>query len=353
MPPTFPAFRPRPPWLGPDLQTLRNTFVPVRPDFSACESQRLILPLADGSGDRLAALLQRPRSVRRPLVVLVHGLSGTEESAYMQASAAALLAAGHPVLRLNLRGAGASRPLCRLQYHAGRTGDLRDALAGLDPALCDGGIFLVGYSLGGNMLLKFLAEYAAQFPICAAAAVSPPLDLGAAARRILERRNRLYHFSLLRWMQAESLGSGATVTVEEQYRIRAARTILEFDDRFVAPRNGYAGAAAYYADNSSARFLAALRVPTLVIHALDDPWIPSAAYRTVAWKENPNLIPLLPDSGGHVGFHGRGSAVPWHDRCVAQFFAQALEGAAPSAPGEAGAGEITQSGRVAGMRRPA
>ena len=239
----------------------------------------------------------------------------------MQASAAALLACGHPVLRLNLRGAGASRPLCRLQYHAGRTGDLRDALAGLAPALTDGGIFLLGYSLGGSMLLKFLAEHGAQFPIRAAAVVSAPLDLAAGAQRILEPRNRFYHWNLLRWMQAESLGSGAAVTVDEQYRIRTARTIVEFDDRFVAPRNGYADAAAYYAENSSARFLTALRVPTLVIHALDDPWIPSAAYRTVAWTDNPNLIPLLPDHGGHVGFHGRGSAVPWHDRCLAQFFA--------------------------------
>lgn len=318
----FPTFRPRPPWFGPDLQTLRNTFVAVRPDFSASASERLTLPLTDGSGDRLAALLQRPRRAIRPLVILVHGLAGTEDSPYMQVTAATLLAAGHPVLRLNLRGSGPSRPLCRLQYHAGRSDDLRDALAGLDPALCDGGILLVGYSLGGNMMLKFLAERAARFPIRAAAVVSAPLDLAAASRRILERRNRVYHFSLLRWMQAESLGSGAGVTVDEQYRIRAARTILEFDDRFVAPRNGYADAAAYYAENSSTRFIAAVRVPTLVIHALDDPWIPSTAYRNTAWHENPNLFPLLPDSGGHVGFHGRGSTVPWHDRCLAQFFAQ-------------------------------
>jgi predicted alpha/beta-fold hydrolase len=323
-------------------------------NFSACTSERLILPLADGSGDRLAALLQRPHRDGRPLVVVVHGLAGTEESAYMQASAAALLACGHPVLRLNLRGAGASRPLCRLQYHAGRTGDLRDALAGLAPGLCDDGIFLLGYSLGGSMLLKFLAEHGAQFPIRAAAVVSAPLDLAAGAQRILEPRNRFYHWNLLRWMQAESLGSGAAVTVDEQYRIRTARTIVEFDDRFVAPRNGYADAAAYYAENSSARFLSALRVPMLVIHALDDPWIPSAPYRTVAWTDNPNLIPLLPDHGGHVGFHGRGSAVPWHDRCLAQFFAHAPGGRrAVGAWGDAGPGETTQSERDTGMRRPA
>lgn len=320
MRPSFPDFRPRPPWLGPDLQTLRNTFISARPDLRGYSAQRLILPLTDGSGDRLAALLQRPAAPRRPLVVVIHGLSGTEDSAYMQISAAALLDAGHPVLRLNLRGAGPSRPLCRLQYHAGRTADLRDALAALDPALREPGFCLLGYSLGGSMLIKFLAEHAAGLPIRAAASVSAPLDLAAASRRILEPRNRVYHWNLLRWMQAEALGSGAELSDDERQRVATARTILEFDDRFVAPRNGYAGAAEYYAENSAARFLSGVRVPTLIVHALDDPWIPPDAYRTTAWGDNPNLLPLLSAGGGHVGFHARDSAVPWHDRCVLQFF---------------------------------
>jgi hypothetical protein len=225
-------------------------------------------------------------------------------------------------MRLNLRGAGPSRPLCRLQYHAGRTGDLRDALAALDPALRAPGLFLIGYSLGANMLLKFLAEHGAAFPILAAAAISAPLDLAATSRRMLAPRNRIYQRHLLRDIKAESLDNSAALTADEQRHVRAARSIFEFDDRFVAPRNGYAGAAEYYAQNSAARFLAAIRVPTLVIHALDDPWIPPDAYTRAAWAENPNLTPLLPDGGGHVGFHGRDSAVPWHDRCVGIFFAE-------------------------------
>ena len=318
--PAFPPFQPRLPWLGPDLQTLRNMFVPPRADLASFPVQRLILPLSDGSGDRLAALLQRPARANHPLVVLIHGLSGTEESAYMQASAAALLNAGHSVLRLNLRGAGASRPLCRLQYHAGRSGDLRDALTALDPDLIERGLFLVGYSLGGNMLLKFLAEHAAAFPILAAATVSAPIELAEASRRILERRNRVYHRYLLRYMRAESLGDGAALTVAEQHCINAARTIVEFDDRFVAPRNGYADAGEYYAKNSAAQYLGAVHVPTLIMHARDDPWIPASAYQRVAWAQYRQLVPLLPAAGGHVGFHGRGSLQPWHDRCLIMWF---------------------------------
>jgi predicted alpha/beta-fold hydrolase len=320
----FPTFRPRLPWLGADLQTMRNTFVPPRVDLAGYESERLILPLGDGTGDALAALLQRPapHAGHRPLVVLIHGLTGTEDSAYMMVSAGVLLSRGHPVVRLNLRGAGPSRPLCRLQYHAGRTADLRAALLQLEPHWRDRGLHLVGYSLGGNMLLKFLAEYAAAFPIRAAAAVSVPLDLAASCRRILMPRNRIYHWNLLRYMKAEALAPASELSPVERQRVRAARSILEFDDGFVAPRNGYADAAEYYATNSAARFLAAIRVPTLVIHALDDPWIPPGAYERHPWAENPNLIPLLSPGGGHVGFHDRDSREVWHDRCLLTFLEQ-------------------------------
>lgn len=320
--PDVPPFRPRWPWWGADLQTLRNTLRPPRPTLPAAAGERLVLPLVDGSGDCLAALLHRPPGGgrRTPLAVLVHGLSGCEDSAYMVVSAAALLARGHPVVRLNLRGAGPSRPFCRLQYHAGRTADLRDALAALDRALCADGILLVGYSLGANLVLKFLAEHAAPVPILAAAAVSAPIDLAAAAHRILAPRNRLYHWNLLSHMKSESLAPPAELTPRERRAIEAARTIVEFDDQFVAPRNGFSGAADYYARNSAERLLPDIRVPTVVVYARDDPWIPPQAYRRVAWERHAHLYPVLPQGGGHVGFHARGEHVPWHDRVIGAFF---------------------------------
>jgi predicted alpha/beta-fold hydrolase len=238
----------------------------------------------------------------------------------MQVSAAAALERGHPVLRLNVRGAGASRPLCRFQYHAGRTADLRDALAGLDPALTADGVLIVGYSLGGNLLLKFLAEYGSEMGVRAAAAVSAPIDLAAAARRILMRRNRVYHWNLLKAMKAEALTPAAELAPSERLAITQARNIVEFDDRFIAPRNGFAGAADYYARCSAEQFLPAIRVPTLVVHALDDPWIPPSAYRRVRWADNPHLRRALSPGGGHVGFHARGSRLPWHDQVVGEFF---------------------------------
>jgi predicted alpha/beta-fold hydrolase len=323
--PSYPAFRPRAPWFGPDLQTVRNL---VRGPVGApvgSESQ-VLLPLADGTGDCLAGVLVTPEAAGRsagdrPLVVLIHGLSGSSESTYMLTSARHWGARGHPVLRLNLRGAGESRAHCRLQYHAGRTEDLRDALQALDPASLRAGLILVGYSLGGNMLLKFLAEYGESFPIRAAASVSAPIDLSAASRRFLDPRNRVYHRRLLATMKLESAGGKAEITDHEREIVENAQSIYEFDELLVAPRNGYRDAEHYYAENNARRFLGGIGVPTLVIHARDDPWIPAESYTTHPFKENPSLHLLLARGGGHVGFHARDDRLPWHDRCITLFAA--------------------------------
>ena len=318
----FPPFLMRAPWWGGDLQTMRNFLMRRRTPLPAAE--RLHLPLRDGSGDRLVGALHRPTAPPaqpRPLAVLVHGLSGCEDSFYMLKSAWHLLTQGFAVLRLNLRGAGPSRLLCRLQYHAGRTEDFADALAALPSALTAGGIVAIGYSLGANMLLKFLGERGGDVPLKGAVSVSAPLDLAATARRMMRRRNTLYQRYLLRHMRDESLGPGAEVSAAERAAIAGARSIWEFDHRFSAPRNGFRGAEDYYERNASKRFLDGVSVPTLVIHALDDPWIPCEPYVGYDWRRNPSLVSLLSPRGGHVGFQGRDRRVPWHDLCAAQFLA--------------------------------
>lgn len=100
-----------------------------------------------------------------------------------------------------------------------------------------------------------------------------------------------------------------------------------FDQRFTAPRNGYDGADDYYRRNSSSFFLDGIAVPTLVIQALDDPWIPAEPYRCYDWRGNPSLMPLLPEQGGHVGFLGSDRRSPWHDLVIAQFLAALFNGA--------------------------
>lgn len=315
LPPGAPPFRERAPWFGGDLQTLRNMLRGGFPELAGGE--RLLLAMPDG--DRLSARLDRPRAPARPkpLIVLVHGLTGSESSLAVIGSARCLVAEGWPVLRLNLRGSLMSRPTSAGRYHAGKTEDLADALRRLPPDLLRQGVVLVGHSLGGNLVLKFMGEGGHGAPTRAAVAVSTPLDLAASCARMMAPRNFLYHRHILDAMKAEALAPGAAVTAAERAAIAEARSIFEFDDRFVAPHFGFRGAEDYYEVNSARRFLAGVSTPTLIVHALDDPWVPARSYEAVDWTGLPTIETALTAGGGHLGFHGVGSRIPWHDRMTA------------------------------------
>ena len=315
-------FRPRPPWWGGDLQTLRNALVTAVFRPAAQPSTRLRFAVDDGSGDQLVGALSRAGQAhdlgrRRPLVVLLHGLAGSEDSAYMRIGAAWLTARGHPVLRLNLRGAGPSGACCRRDYHAGRSADLAQVLRALPAELAADGVAVVGFSLGGNILLKYLGEAGADAPVVAAAAVSAPIDLAAASRALRRRRNALYQWALLREFAKQCLRPAAALSAAERAAVRAARDFYAIDQNFVAPRNGFDGADDYYRRSMALPYLAAITVPTLVIQAQDDPIVPAAAYRDYPWAANPALVALLPAGGGHVGFHARDGV--WYLRCFARF----------------------------------
>jgi hypothetical protein len=275
----------------------------------------------DGSGDVLLATLDRPAVDRGgPALILIHGLTGCETSAYMLNTARHFLALGHPVLRLNLRAAGPSRTTCGDIYYAGRSQDFRAVLRLLPDVLVRRGLVAVGFSLGGNMLLKYLGEEGEAAPLLAAATVCAPIDLSVTCQHMLRPRNRLYHRYIIAMMKREATGEGARLSAAERAAILSSRNVWEYDDRFIAPRHGFAGAEDYYAQNKALRFMPAIRVPTLLVAASDDPWIPAAIYRGFDWAANAALAPLIADGGGHVGFHAAGDTTPWHDRAIERFF---------------------------------
>lgn len=278
--------------------------------------------MADGTGDTLLAMLDEPATPKAgtPLAILIHGLTGAEGSAYMVSQARCLLDRGVRVLRLNLRGAGPSRQTCGGQYYAGRSRDFRALLSLLPAELTQEGMVAVGYSLGAAMLLKYLGEEGASTLLRAAASVSAPIDLSAASQCMLRTRNGLYHRYLLGEMKREATGPGAILSAAERAAILGAATIWQYDEDFIAPRHGFDGAEDYYERSRPLRFMPGIRIPTLVLAALDDPWIPGALYRGFDWAGNKALTPLLPLQGGHVGFHGVGQAAPWSDSAVARFF---------------------------------
>ncbi len=326
-------FRPRFPWLGADLQTLRDFFDQPSEGVPSQRCERLEFLMPDGSGDRLLGDLDTPLHpvANRPLAILIHGLTGCSDSFYMRRAARTLLMAGFPTLRLNLRGAGLSRDICRFQYHSGRSEDLRTVIGQLDAA---NGIVLVGWSLGANMLLKCLAEVGAQETVLGAVAVSTPLDLAATARRFQAPRNALYHRWMLNRMKLEALAAGVEMDGSTRERLARVQSVIEFDDVFTAPMNGFAGADDYYQRCSARRFLSGVAVPTLVIHALDDPWIPAWIYRQVEWADLPTFKVLLPSAGGHVGFHAAEGV--WSDAQAVAFLSALSDGRQPVRSGTAG-----------------
>ena len=318
----LPPFRPRFPWWGGDLQTVANRLRGATADLAPLGGERLRFPLADGTGDTLLATLHRPAAPKpgRPLVLLIHGLTGSEDSHYILSQARLLLDRGHCVLRLNLRGAGPSRSLCGGHYYAGRSQDFRALLALLPADLTRDGLVAVGYSLGGAMLLKYLGEEGAASPLAAAATVCAPIDLSVTCGHMMRRRNGFYHRYILDQMKREATAEGASLSAAERVAILGSRSIWDYDEVFIAPRHGFAGAEDYYERCKPVRFMASICVPTLVLGAGNDPWIPAALYRSYDWSANKALVPLLPDSGGHVGFHGAGSDQPWSDGVIARFF---------------------------------
>ncbi|MCX7900536.1 MAG: alpha/beta fold hydrolase [Methylocystis sp.] len=314
-----PPFRERAPWFGPDLQTLRNVLLPRPKELEGGE--RLLLQLRDG--DRLAARLDRPaRADARPLVVLIHGLTGTEKSVNIVNSARHLVAEGWRVLRLNLRGSAVSRPTSKGRYHAGRTEDLAQALRQLPAPLVTQGIVLVGHSLGGNLILKYLGDGGRDALVRGGVAVSTPIDLAASSVRIQQPRNLFYRRHLLSALKREALAPDADVSAAQREAILSSQSIYEFDNRFIAPCFGFRDADDYYEKNSARRYLSAIDAPTLVIHALDDPWIPASCYEAVDWPRLPMVETAFSPRGGHLGFHGAGSRFGWHDRVAAAWLAR-------------------------------
>jgi uncharacterized protein len=306
-----PWFVPQPPWLGGDLQTLRNYLRPPLDDVLASWPGEIMrFAMKDDTGDELIGTLHQPAEAQgKPLVLLLHGLTGCQDSSYVRVTAREMLQAGYPVLRLNWRGAGPSMGKTRAVYHAGRSDDLHAVIGSMSGTLAGNGIVAIGYSLGANVLLKYLGERGALSHLRGAIAVSPPIDLHAAQQRIAQRRNRRYQAYLLARMRAErSCPDDVT-------------TILDFDDRVVAPANGFRDALDYYGQCSAGPRLGGIRTPTLVIHAADDPWIPSRVFRAIAWNQLKQVRLLMPWSGGHVGFHALGLTRPWHDEVALRFLA--------------------------------
>lgn len=287
-------------------------------------------------GDVLSVALNWPRidpDLPRllPLVVVVHGLGGSAQSPSVRATARHLHDLGFGVARVDMRGCGASSATARGAHHAGRSADVAvvlDHLGAVRPELCAAGVVLVGISLGGVLVLNLLGGQATTaVPVRAAATVSAPLDLVEAAAGLAQPRAWAYRHVMLRSAKRQILRPAAALTPAERARVADSRSFAELDDVFIAGAAGYHGAYAYWRGESPLQRLDAITVPTLALHAADDPVISDPTYARAGTAVSGASVRLeLNEWGGHVGFHAAGDPVAWADRRIASFLREVLAG---------------------------
>jgi predicted alpha/beta-fold hydrolase len=301
--------RERAPWLGGDLQTVAHRITYRDLPIPGIETP-MQFPLRDGSGDIMTGTLHDPGK-GGPLVILLHGVAGCEDSIYIKESARHLVEQGRRVLRLNHRGAGSSLASCSVTYQCAGTAEIIDVLDTLPDGLTGQGIFLCGFSMGGTILLNMLADLDHDPRIRGAMTVSAPLDLIASSSRMNRRRNLIYQKALLgtlMGLERKLRGSGRLL---DENSLPRPRSLLEYDELFTAPRHGFGNAADYYRRASPFPRLRQIKVPVVMLHAENDPWITSDPYHRINESGRSNFRVFLTPYGGHVGFHFRGRPRPF------------------------------------------
>ena len=288
------AYRAEGVWRNPHLNTIWASKV-RSVDAPARERRRLDTP--DGDFLDVDCLMQGSRKA----AILLHGLEGSADRTYRRGMTHALAADGWDVVAMNLRGCSGEPNRLPRSYHSGATEDLRAVLDALGNGYDT--MAAVGFSLGGNLLLKYLGEEGSQSRIDAAVAVSVPCDLAGSSNQLALRGNRLYMWnfmrSLRRKVQEKAERFPDIVSTEG---LNDMRTFHEFDDHYTAPLHGFRDAEHYWAACSSRSFLPEIRVPTLLLNAVDDPFLSEGCYPVDACHRSQHVTLEMPDTGGHVGF---------------------------------------------------
>lgn len=292
-------------WLpGPHLQTLWPTIARKYSKSIPFATERVELP----DGDFLDLSWVR-KNERGPIILLLHGLEGSVQSPYAKGMMHAIYHNQWRCVLMHFRGCSGEPNRLARGYHSGETGDVAFIVNVLKERELDTPIAAVGYSLGGNVLLKWLGETGSQNPLCAAVAVSVPFELHKAANRIQQGFSRLYQRHFLKCLYSRlSYKFEHYPAPFELPPFMDVNTIWEFDDKVTAPLHGFVSAKEYYEKCSSRQFLKKIKVPTLVLQSEDDPFM------------TPDVIPEdhelshaiqleVYQNGGHVGFVG--GKVPW------------------------------------------
>lgn len=258
----------------------------------------------------------------KKIVVLCHGLEGSSASKYIMATAALLSAKGYAVAAMNYRFCSGEINRQLITYHSGRTEDLHTVITDLLPDY--DALYLVGFSLGGNLVLKYNGDgvFPIHSKIKASVAVSVPVDLYHSSIKLQEFQNRLYTLRFIYTL------SKKIRLKHEQYpeevdvkRLKKIKKLMDFDEYYTSQLNGFKDARDYYKKANSKQFLSSIKIPTLLINALDDPFLTPECFPYTEAKENANFYLMCPPYGGHVGFVSRGGSY-WSELEILNFIQQ-------------------------------
>jgi uncharacterized protein len=276
-------------------------------------------------GSRILAKCHWQREPQlHPTLVLLHGLEGSSESGYMLGAADKAFRAGFNVLRVNQRNCGGTANLTPTLYNSGLSGDMRAVVNELIDRDGLPEIFTAGSSMGGNIMLKMAGEFgdAAPAQLKGVVGICPAIDLSACADDLAEFRNLIYsrHFvsSLKQSMKLKAALYPGMYSLEGLNRVR---TVRQFDDVITARYCGFRDAEDYYYRASALRVIEAIRVPTLIMTAQDDPFVPFATFQNGTFAANPNVTLIAPKYGGHCAFisRERGEERFWAEARLVEF----------------------------------
>lgn len=311
---------------NPHLLTIFGNYARRRLDERSFPVRRRLV--ATDGGVQILLETQHPQGEPKGQLILVHGLEGSSSAGYMRSLAQLALEHGYVVHRKNMRGCGPSAEQWTTLYHAGLTSDLRK-IAHMLREENTLPLFLVGFSLGGNVVLKLageLGESACNW-IAGVAGLSTPIDLAACVKALERRGNWLYQRRFTRRLKSRVLPRLPELSKVSRQALAKCRTVYEFDDLITAQAFGFGSAERYYATQSSIRFLPAIRIPVLLIQAQDDPMIPFEIFRRPEVAQNPQIELVAPAHGGHLGFIARKFPRFWADRVVLEWIERVRCGA--------------------------
>ncbi len=248
---------------------------------------------------------QAINSQKKACIILVHGLEGSAKSNFIVSTATKLLNKGFDVLRMNMRNCGNTFHLSKTLYNAGLSGDVKELIIYCQKELGHNNIFIAGFSLGANTVLKLAGETNQHdlSVLKGVVAVSPPLDLLECSLEVIKPKNKIYdNYYLKRLKKTYQTKKKYTPDLIDTSLLKKIKNMYDFDDLITAPSFGYKDAKDYYYNNSSLDFIENIKVKTLIIQAKDDPIIPFASTERALKINNPHIKYLVTDSGGHVGF---------------------------------------------------